>query len=223
MSGYRIIFVGAPGSGKGTQAQRLLERYSAQQISTGDILRQARKDGTALGKEAQKYMDDGKLVPDELIINLIKDTLGEGKFSSGWVLDGFPRTLAQAEALDAMLVVRHLELDRVVSIEVDDEDIVTRIGGRFSCARCGALYHDVFSRPKKDGTCDVCGATDFVRRPDDTAETVRKRLQAYHGQTAPIIEHYRKQGLVHCVDGSGAIDEVTERLTAAIREGTRVD
>ncbi len=140
MSGYRIIFVGAPGSGKGTQAQRLLERHGAQQISTGDILRQARKDGTALGEEAQKYMDEGKLVPDELIINLIKDTLGAGKFSSGWVLDGFPRTLAQAEALDRMLTAMGEKITHVVVLDVPAAVLLERIVGRRSCPKCGNSY-----------------------------------------------------------------------------------
>lgn len=219
----RLVLLGPPGCGKGTQSKRLQEIFGIVQLSTGDMLRAEVAAESEIGRMADAIMHAGQFVPDAMIIAMIKARVDQPDCGNGFVLDGFPRTLAQAEALDAMLVVRHLELDRVVSIEVDDEDIVTRIGGRFSCARCGALYHDVFSRPKKDGTCDVCGATDFVRRPDDTAETVRKRLQAYHGQTAPIIEHYRKQGLVHCVDGSGAIDEVTERLTAAIREGTRVD
>ena len=219
----RLVLLGPPGCGKGTQAKRLQEIFGIVQLSTGDMLRAEVAAESEIGRMADAIMHEGQFVPDAMIIAMIKARVDQPDCGNGFVLDGFPRTLAQAEALDAMLAERHLDLDRVLAIEVDDEDLVTRIGGRFSCSRCGALYHDVFSRPKKDGICDVCGAMDFVRRPDDTAETMRKRLQVYHGQTAPIIEYYHKQGLVHCVDGAGGIEEVTNRLTAAIREGTRVD
>lgn len=219
----RLVLLGPPGCGKGTQAKRLQEIFGIVQLSTGDMLRAEAAAESEIGSKATAIMQAGQLVPDEMIIALIKARVDQPDCRNGFILDGFPRTLAQAEALDAMLAARQLELDRVLAMEVEDEDIVTRIGGRFACGRCGALYHDVFNRPKQDGKCDVCGAGDFVRRPDDTAETVRKRLQAYHAQTEPIIEHYRRQDLVRCVDGSGAIEEITDKLTVAIREGTRVD
>ncbi len=219
----RLVLLGPPGCGKGTQAKRLQEIFGIVQLSTGDMLRAEAASGSETGLKAAAIMQAGQLVPDEMIIGLIKVRVDQPDCQKGFILDGFPRTLAQAEALDAMLAARHLDLDRVLALEVDDEDIVTRIGGRFSCSRCGALYHDVFHRPKQDGICDVCGATEFTRRPDDTAETVRKRLQAYHAQTVPIIEYYGRKGLVRSVDGSGAIAEITEKLTVAIREGTRVD
>ena len=219
----RLVLLGPPGCGKGTQAKRLQEIFGIVQLSTGDMLRAEVDAESEIGRAATAIMRAGQLVPDAMIIALINARLDQPDCRSGFILDGFPRTLAQAEALDAMLAVRKLQLDRVLAMEVDDEDIVTRIAGRFSCSRCGALYHDVFNRPKQEGICDVCGAADFVRRPDDTAETVRKRLLAYHAQTEPIIEHYRREDLVRCVDGSGAIDQITEKLTVAIREGTRVD
>lgn len=219
----RLVLLGPPGCGKGTQAKRLQEIFGIVQLSTGDMLRAEAASGSETGLKAAAMMQAGQLVPDEMIIGLIKVRVDQPDCEKGFILDGFPRTLAQAEALDAMLAARHLDLDRVLALEVDDEDIVTRIGGRFSCSRCGALYHDAFHRPKQDGICDVCGATEFTRRPDDTAETVRKRLQAYHAQTVPIIEYYGRKGLVRSVDGAGAIAEITEKLTVAIREGTRVD
>lgn len=219
----RLVLLGPPGCGKGTQAKRLQEIFGIVQLSTGDMLRAEVAAASDTGLKAAAIMQGGQLVPDAMIIALIKARVDQPDCRNGFILDGFPRTLAQAEALDAMLAARHLDLDRVLAIEVDDEDIVTRIGGRFSCSRCGALYHDVFNRPKQDGKCDACGATEFTRRPDDTAETVRKRLQTYHAQTAPIIEYYGRKGLVRSVDGSGAIAEITEKLTVAIREGTRVD
>ncbi|MDG4575723.1 MAG: adenylate kinase [Defluviicoccus sp.] len=219
----RLVLLGPPGCGKGTQAKRLQEIFGIIQLSTGDMLRAEAAAASETGRKAAAIMQAGQLVPDAMIIGLIEVRVDQPDCRNGFILDGFPRTLAQAEALDAMLAARHLDLDRVVAIEVDDEDIVTRIAGRFSCSRCGALYHDVFHRPKQDGKCDVCGATEFTRRPDDTAETVRKRLQAYHVQTVPIIEYYRRKGLLRCVDGAGAIAEITEKLKVAIREGTRVD
>lgn len=215
MSGYRIIFVGAPGSGKGTQAQRLLERYGAQQISTGDILRQARKDGTALGKEAQKYMDEGKLVPDELIINLIKDTLGQGKFSSGWVLDGFPRTLAQAEALDRMLTAMGEKITHVVVLDVPAAVLLERIVGRRSCPKCGNVHHVRFHPSKVEGICDRCG-TALVQRPDDTEAKATVRQAAFEAQTAEVIPYYERRGLVSRVDGTLEQDEVFSRIEKSL-------
>ncbi len=219
----RLVLLGPPGCGKGTQAKRLQDAFGIVQLSTGDMLRSEVKAGSEIGRKADAIMQAGQLVPDAMIIAMIDARVDQADCRPGFILDGFPRTVAQARALDAMLAARQLRLDHVVAIEVDDEEIVTRIGGRFSCARCGALYHDVFNRPKQEGVCDACGAADFVRRPDDTAETVRKRLQAYHAQTAPIIAHYRAHNLVRSVAGSGSIDDVTQRLKVAVGKDTRID
>ena len=214
-----LILLGPPGCGKGTQAKRLEEWLSSVQLSTGDMLRAEVKRGTAIGRAADEVMKAGHLVPDEIIIGIIDARLDAGDCRQGFLLDGFPRTLAQAEALDAMLARKGLRLDRVVAIEVDDDDLVTRVSGRFSCAQCGAPYHDSFKRPQVDGVCDVCGSRAFNRRADDNAETVRKRLDAYHAQTKPIIVYYEKKDIVCHVDGRGSIDDVTEKLKSALRSG----
>jgi adenylate kinase len=172
--------------------------------------------GSAIGQKADAIMRAGGLVPDDLIIGLIDARLDQDGGREGFILDGFPRTLGQAEALDRMLATKGMALEHVVSIEVDDEAMVERITGRFTCAKCGAGYHDSFKQPKVPGVCDVCGATEFTRRADDNAETVRRRLQAYHTQTAPIIAYYDGQALVRRVDGMGAIDDVTAQLRAAV-------
>ncbi|MFO0728748.1 MAG: adenylate kinase [Myxococcota bacterium] len=211
----RIIFVGAPGSGKGTQAQRLLDRYGTPQISTGDILRQARKEGTSLGKEAQKYMDQGKLVPDDLIIDLIKDTLGKGGFDKGWVLDGFPRTLAQAEALDRMLSARGEKVTSVLFIDVPAAVLIERIVGRRSCPSCGNVHHIKFHPPKVAGVCDKCG-TALVQRADDTEEKAKVRQAAFEADTAAVIPYYERQKLVTRIDGLQAPDEVFSRIEKAL-------
>ncbi len=214
-----LILLGPPGCGKGTQAKRLEEWLSSVQLSTGDMLRAEVKRGTAIGRAADEVMKAGHLVPDEIIIGIIDARLDAGDCRQGFLLDGFPRTLPQAEALDAMLARKGLRLDRVVAIEVDDDDLVTRVSGRFSCAQCGAPYHDSFKRPQVDGVCDVCGSRAFNRRADDNAETVRKRLDAYHAQTKPIIVYYEKKDIVCHVDGRGSIDDVTEKLKSALRSG----
>lgn len=214
-----LILLGPPGCGKGTQAKRLEEWLSSVQLSTGDMLRAEVKRGTAIGRAADEEMKAGHLVPDEIIIGIIDARLDAGDCRQGFLLDGFPRTLPQAEALDAMLARKGLRLDRVVAIEVDDDDLVTRVSGRFSCAQCGAPYHDSFKRPQVDGVCDVCGSRAFNRRADDNAETVRKRLDAYHAQTKPIIVYYEKKDIVCHVDGRGSIDDVTEKLKSALRSG----
>lgn len=214
-----LILLGPPGCGKGTQAKRLEEWLSSVQLSTGDMLRAEVKRGTAIGRAADEVMKAGHLVPDEIIIGIIDARLDAGDCRQGFLLDGFPRTLPQAEALDAMLARKGLRLDRVVAIEVDDDDLVTRVSGRFSCAQCGAPYHDGFKRPQVDGVCDVCGSRAFNRRADDNAETVRKRLDAYHAQTKPIIVYYEKKDIVCHVDGRGSIDDVTEKLKSALRSG----
>lgn len=218
-----LVLLGAPGAGKGTQAKRIVQQFGVTQLSTGDMLRAEASSGTAIGKQADEIMKAGQLVPDEIIIGLIDSRLDREDCRRGFILDGFPRTLAQATALDAMLASKHLKLDKVISIEVDDEAMVERISGRYTCARCSEGYHDRFKQPKVEGVCDVCGSTEFVRRADDNAETVRRRLKAYHSQTEPIIAYYDKQALVRRIDGMRAIDEVTEEVVAALRDGTRID
>lgn len=212
---YKLILVGAPGSGKGTQAQRLLEVYGAKQISTGDILRQAVKDGTPLGAQAKSFMNDGKLVPDQLIIDLIRETLGKGGFSGGWVLDGFPRTLAQAQALDVMLTELGESLGHVLVLDVPASLLIERIVGRRSCPGCGNVHHLKFSPPKKDGVCDRCG-TALVHRPDDTVEKATVRQNAFEAQTAEVIPHYESKGIVTRVDGTTNPDDVFRALERAL-------
>jgi adenylate kinase len=207
-----IILLGAPGAGKGTQARRLEERYQMVQLSTGDMLRAAVASGSELGQEAKVIMDAGQLVPDELVIRMISERIDEPDCAKGFLLDGFPRTTAQAEALDAMLAEKGLKLDAVIQIRVDEEALVERITGRFTCASCGAGYHDTFQRPAQEGVCDNCGGTEFTRRADDNEKTVRSRMEAYRAQTAPILPHYEAQGLVQEVDGMADIDEVTAQL-----------
>jgi adenylate kinase len=218
-----LVLLGAPGAGKGTQAKRIVQEFGVIQLSTGDMLRAEVSSGTAIGKQADEIMKSGRLVPDAIIIRLIDSRLDREDCRQGFILDGFPRTLAQATTLDAMLARKHLELDKVISIEVDDEAMVERISGRYTCARCGEGYHDKFKRPKVDGVCDVCGSSEFIRRADDNAETVRQRLKAYHSQTEPIIAYYEEQSLVSRVDGMLAIDEVTKEIIGVLRDGTPVD
>ena len=213
-----LILLGPPGAGKGTQAQRLVERFGIVQLSTGDMLRAAVKAGTALGTQAKAIMEAGELVPDALMVALIAERIDEPDCANGFILDGFPRTVAQADALDAMLAERGLALDRVVAIEVDEEALIERIVGRFSCADCGAGYHDHFNRPSTEGVCDHCGGTNFTRRADDNRETMVARLAAYHEQTAPIIPHYEAGGRFAKVDGSGGIDAITAAIAAALQD-----
>lgn len=216
-----IVLLGAPGSGKGTQAKSLEDAFGIAQLSTGEMLRAEVGKGSDIGRKADEIMRAGQLVPDHLIIALIETTLADGAGRDGFILDGFPRTVPQAEALDSMLETKDLKLDHVLELEVDDEAMVERISGRFSCAKCGAGYHDSFKPPKSDGICDVCGSTEFVRRADDNAQTVRERLKAYHAQTEPISAYYEKQGILTKVDGMGEIDQVTKDLTKAIKTGSR--
>lgn len=203
-----IILLGPPGAGKGTQARRLEEQYGLVQLSTGDVLRAAVKAGTSLGREAKTYMDAGKLVPDDLIIRLIEDWMQKPEAKKGFILDGFPCTVPQAKALDAMLQKRSMKLKAVVEMKVDDAALVARVSGRFTCAKCGEGYHDSFKKLKKAGECDKCHSKDFIRRPDDNAETIKTRLEAYHAQTAPIIPYYREQGIMVEVDGMAEMDAV---------------
>ncbi|ODA68324.1 Adenylate kinase [Methyloligella halotolerans] len=210
-----LILLGPPGAGKGTQASMIEEERGLEQLSTGDMLRAAVAAGTDLGQEAEKIMARGDLVPDELVIGLIAERMDQGT-GKGTILDGFPRTIAQAEALDALLDERGEKLDAVIEMEVNDDALVERITGRFSCAQCGAGYHDVYKRPKVAGECDRCGATEFVRRKDDTEEVVRSRLKAYHEQTKPLIDFYKNKGRLYAVDGMADIAEVHDAIAKVL-------
>ena len=212
-----LILLGPPGAGKGTQAQRLVERFGIVQLSTGDMLRAAVKAGTALGTEAKAIMEAGELVPDTLMVALIAERIDAPDCVRGFILDGFPRTVAQAGALDEMLAARGLALDKVIAIEVDEEALIERIVGRYSCADCGAGYHERFNRPATEGLCDQCGSKSFTRRADDNRETMTARLAAYREQTAPIIPHYEAGGRFVRVDGAGGIETISAAIVAALQ------
>jgi len=211
-----VILLGPPGAGKGTQAKRLEETYGIPHLATGDMLREAVQSGSELGQKAKEIMDAGQLMPDDLMIRMIEDRISQEDCADGFILDGFPRTTAQAKALDEMLARRGSQVDGVVELKVDEEELVRRITGRFTCATCGAGYHDEFHQPSTDGVCDHCGATTFKRRSDDTEETVRKRMREYREQTEAIIPHYRQQGLLYEVDGMAEIDEVTRQIKTVL-------
>ncbi len=208
----KLILLGAPGAGKGTQAKKIVAEFGIPQISTGDILRKAVADGTPLGMEAKKYMEAGKLVPDDVVIGLMKERLQNDDCKSGFILDGFPRTVEQAESLRGFT-----EIDAVISIEVDMDSLVERITGRRSCPKCGAVYHIRFNPPKREGVCDVCGST-LIQREDDREETVRKRLDTYVRQTSPLIEYYAKKGTLKAVNGNGSIDEIYNSIRTILSE-----
>jgi adenylate kinase len=211
-----VVLLGPPGAGKGTQAKLLGKARSLVQLSTGDMLRAAVASGSGLGRKAGDVMERGELVPDELVIGLIAERMDQDGKAPGFILDGFPRTIAQAEALDQLLAGRGKRLDAVVEMRVDDEALVKRITGRFACADCGEGYHDPFKMPKVPGVCDRCGGTEFVRRRDDTEEVVRARLMAYHTQTEPLIGYYGPQGKLRTVDGMADIDTVQEEIVEAL-------
>jgi len=214
----RLVLLGPPGSGKGTQAQRLVERYKIPQISTGDIFRQAVRDQTELGKRAKEYMDRGELVPDEVVVGMVEERLGQSDCKNGFILDGFPRTIAQAEALDKLLAGKGEKLDAVLEISVPDEEVVKRLSGRRTCRQCGAMYHIEFNPPKEPGKCDKCRG-ELYQRDDDKEEVIKSRLQVYHSQTAPLIEYYQKEGLLKKIDGLGGIEEVFARIVDALGAG----
>jgi adenylate kinase len=214
----RLVLLGPPGAGKGTQAKWIAERYGIPQLSTGDMLREAVARETEVGRQAKAVMERGELVSDAIINAIVEERLAQPDCARGFVLDGFPRTVAQAEALDAMLAARGQKLDAVIELRVDVEALVERIAGRFACAKCGAGYHERFKRPKVEGVCDVCGATEFTRRKDDNPEAVRTRLQAYEAQTAPLLPYYRARGLLRTVDGMAPIEAVTAAIARVLAE-----
>ena len=207
-----VVLLGPPGSGKGTQAKRIEQLHGITQLATGDMLRAATLSGSELGLRVKSIMDSGQLVPDNLIIGMIADRISRPDCRTGFVHDGFPRTLAQAQALDEMLAQRDLRLDHVIEFEVDEAVLVDRLAGRFNCQQCGASYHERDNRPKVDGVCDVCGACEFACRADDRPETVKARLDVYHRQTAPILPYYRERGILCRVDGMAEIDKVTSEI-----------
>lgn len=211
----RIIMLGAPGAGKGTQAKKIAEKYGIPHISTGDIFRANIKNGTELGKKAKTYMDQGLLVPDELTCDLVVDRIQQDDAKNGYVLDGFPRTIPQAEVLDSELTKLGDSVDYAVDVDVPDENIINRMSGRRSCKDCGAIFHVQYNPPKKENCCDVCGG-ELILRDDDKAETVKKRLDVYHEQTAPLIAHYKEAGSLHEIDGTQDIKVVFEEIKSIL-------
>lgn len=211
----RIIMLGAPGAGKGTQAKKIAEKYGIPHISTGDIFRANIKNGTELGKKAKTYMDQGLLVPDELVVDLVVDRVKQDDCSNGYVLDGFPRTIPQAEALDKALAAMGEAMDYAINVEVPDENIVRRMSGRRACVDCGATYHIVYAPTKEENICDNCHG-ELILREDDKPETVQKRLNVYHEQTQPLIDYYKNQGILKSVDGTQPMDEVFKAIVTIL-------
>ena len=211
----KIIMLGAPGAGKGTQAKMIADKYGVPHISTGDIFRANIKNGTELGMEAKKYMDQGLLVPDELTVRILLDRVAQDDCKNGYVLDGFPRTIPQAEVLDCELTKLGDHIDYAINVDVPDENIVKRMSGRRACLTCGATYHIEHVPPKKEGICDVCGS-ELVLRDDDKPETVKNRLNVYHEQTQPLIDFYTKKGVLKTVDGTVPMEEVFAAITAIL-------
>ncbi|ASP29899.1 MAG: adenylate kinase [Pseudomonadota bacterium] len=211
-----IILLGPPGAGKGTQAQRLVEHHGMRQLSTGDMLRETRKADTELGRKVADIMDTGGLVSDEIVSAMIDAKLADMGPDVGAIFDGYPRTAAQADQLDDILAKHGRKLDHVIELHVNEDALVERITGRYTCANCGEGYHDVFKQPAEAGVCDKCGSTEFKRRPDDNEETVRKRMQEYRGKTAPILPGYEERGIVSRVDGMASIEDVTSAIDAVL-------
>lgn len=213
----KIIMLGAPGAGKGTQAKKIAVKYGIPHISTGDIFRANIKNGTELGKKAKTYMDQGLLVPDELVVDLVADRIGQEDCGGGYVLDGFPRTIPQAEALDQALAKMGGKMDFAIDVDVPDENIIKRMSGRRACVGCGATYHLEYAPSKAEGICDMCGK-ELILRDDDKPETVRKRLDVYHGQTQPLIDYYMRAGILRTVDGTVDIDDVFAAIVKILGE-----
>ena len=213
----KVVMLGAPGAGKGTQAKKIAAKYSIPHISTGDIFRANIKNGTELGKKAKTYMDQGLLVPDELVVDLVVDRVNQDDCANGYVLDGFPRTIPQAEALTKALAGQGQKLDYAIDVDVPDENSVRRMGGRRACVGCGATYHLEYAPPKQEGICDTCGG-ELILRDDDKPETVTKRLGVYHEQTQPLIDYYTNAGILKRVDGTVDIDEVFQAITEILGE-----
>jgi adenylate kinase len=214
-----LILLGPPGAGKGTQAKRIQETHGLVQLSTGDMLRAAVASGSGLGARVKAIMEAGRLVPDATMIEMIADRIDEPDSVGGFILDGFPRTVPQAEALDAMLAERGRALDHVILMEVDERALVARLSGRYTCPVCGASYHERYNRPLVEGKCDNCGNTPLVHRADDRPEAVATRFEAYRNQTAPILPYYRTRGILRSVDGMAPIDEVTRQIEAVLKNG----
>ena len=215
----RLILLGPPGAGKGTQAQRIVEKHGIPQLSTGDMLRAAVAAETEVGKRAKAVMDAGSLVSDEIVNAIVSERIDQPDCANGFILDGFPRTLVQADATEAMLKAKGLELSVVIELRVDDKELVRRVSGRYSCALCGTVYHDTDRQPATEGVCDKCGSTHFKRRPDDNAETMTKRLEVYYKETSPLIGYYHAKGKLQVVDGMAEMDKVTadiEKIFAAL-------
>jgi adenylate kinase len=213
-----LILLGPPGAGKGTQAKEIAAKRGLIQLSTGDMLRAAVQAGTEIGRRAKAIMDKGELVPDEVVVRIISERLDKPDCSAGVILDGFPRTLQQASALDKVLKDKKRKLDAVIELRVDDNQLIERIVGRFTCAKCGEGYHDRFKRPKVRGMCDVCQSTEFTRRPDDTADTVTRRLMIYYRETSPLIGYYYCKGNLRAVDGMAPIDRVAQDIAGVLDE-----
>lgn len=214
----RLILLGPPGAGKGTQAQRIVEKHGIPQLSTGDMLRAAVQAGTEVGKRAKAVMDAGNLVSDEIVNAIVSERIDQPDCANGFILDGFPRTLVQADATQAMLKAKGLDLSVVIELRVDDKELVRRVAGRYSCAECGTVYHDSDKVPAKEGVCDKCGSTHFKRRPDDNAETMTKRLEVYYKETSPLIGYYYAKGKLKSVDGMAEIDQVTTEIQRILSE-----
>ncbi|MGE5892770.1 MAG: adenylate kinase [bacterium] len=211
----RLVLLGAPGAGKGTQAKKLIDTYKIPQISTGDILRKAVADGTPLGKEAKSYMDSGQLVPDSVVIGLVKERIAQPDCRKGYILDGFPRNTAQAETLDKVLKDMKAPLDLALSVDVDKDDLMKRLTGRRTCKACGQMYNVYYSPSKKSNVCDKCSG-ELYQRDDDREETIRKRLDVYDAQTAPLFDYYSKKGILKSVKGIGSIDDIFKKIVAII-------